>query len=168
VSSRKGYLTGCVEKRISLAFVPPSLAERMLYLCWPTKTVLRVLLTGADVLHHYPSRATHYQASDILIYPLTDALMTALAYQKAILATNLPGFQEVLRDEETALLVDYGDVDTYASTLSWLIRHPEERERLALGVAASGDFNSWTRIARKTQQCCASVLQLARQKVLSS
>ena len=43
-----------VEKEISISFVPTPLAERMLHLDWPTKTSLRVLLTGADALRHYP------------------------------------------------------------------------------------------------------------------
>jgi len=110
---------------------------------------------------------TYYQASDILVYPYSTittsgALMTALAYQKAIVATNLPAFQEVLRDEETALLVDYCDVDALARCIRRLIRDPKERERLALGVATSGDFNSWSRIAGRTRQCYASVLNSAR------
>jgi amino acid adenylation domain-containing protein len=42
-----------VRHEISISFVPTPLAERMLHLDWPAKTALRVLLTGADVLHHY-------------------------------------------------------------------------------------------------------------------
>lgn len=114
---------------------------------------------------------TYYRAADVAIYPYRDvttsgALMTALAYRKAIVATNLPGFREVLRDKETALLIDYGDVGALASALSGLIRNPKERERLALGVASAGNFNSWSRIARETRQCYASVLQERRAKSL--
>lgn len=43
-----------VEKEISISFVPTPVAERMLYLEWPSKIALRILLTGADTLHHYP------------------------------------------------------------------------------------------------------------------
>jgi amino acid adenylation domain-containing protein len=43
-----------VEHEISISFVPTPLAERMLHLDWPAKTALRTMLTGADVLHHYP------------------------------------------------------------------------------------------------------------------
>ncbi len=115
---------------------------------------------------------TYYQASDILVYPYrtvttSGALMTALAYQKAIVATKLPAFQEILRDEETALLVDYSDVDALASSLRRLIRDPKERERLAFGVASSGDLNSWTRIARRTRQCYASALLSGRPEAIS-
>jgi len=43
-----------VQERVSLAFVPTPLAERLIFLTWPVATELRVLLTGADTLHHYP------------------------------------------------------------------------------------------------------------------
>lgn len=44
-----------VSKRITLAFVPTPIAERMITLEWPRQTALRLLLTGADTLRSYPS-----------------------------------------------------------------------------------------------------------------
>ena len=44
-----------VAQRISITFLATPLAELMLSLNWPTHTALRILLTGADTLHHYPS-----------------------------------------------------------------------------------------------------------------
>jgi amino acid adenylation domain-containing protein len=43
-------------QRITIAFVPTPLAERLLTVRpkWPRKTDLRILLTGGDTLHHYP------------------------------------------------------------------------------------------------------------------
>jgi glycosyltransferase involved in cell wall biosynthesis len=115
---------------------------------------------------------TYYQASDLLVYPYKEvttsgALMTALAYEKPIVATNLPAFQEVLRDQENALLVNYGDVNALANSLRRLIQEPKERERLARGVASSDNFNSWSRIAKKTRQCYTSVLRNAREESVS-
>ena len=43
-----------VREKITIAFVPTPLAERMMKLSWPAETRLRFLLTGADTLHHYP------------------------------------------------------------------------------------------------------------------
>jgi|HubBroStandDraft_6_1064221.scaffolds.fasta_scaffold04785_3 amino acid adenylation domain-containing protein len=45
-----------VEMGITISFVPTLLAERLITLSWPAHTALRALLTGADVLHHYPSQ----------------------------------------------------------------------------------------------------------------
>jgi amino acid adenylation domain-containing protein len=40
--------------QITISFLPTPLAEQLLDLDWPPETALRFLLTGADVLHHYP------------------------------------------------------------------------------------------------------------------
>jgi amino acid adenylation domain-containing protein len=40
---------------ITITFVPTALAERLMALEWPTEAALRVLLTGADTLHQFPS-----------------------------------------------------------------------------------------------------------------
>jgi amino acid adenylation domain-containing protein len=41
-------------QRITVSFVPTPIAQRILFLDWPTETPLRFLLTGADVLQQYP------------------------------------------------------------------------------------------------------------------
>jgi amino acid adenylation domain-containing protein len=41
---------------ITIGFLPTPLAEQIMRLDWPAKSSLRVLLTGADTLHHYPPR----------------------------------------------------------------------------------------------------------------
>jgi non-ribosomal peptide synthetase component F len=44
-----------VAQRITVSFIPTAMAEVIMALEWPTQIALRVLLTGADTLHHYPS-----------------------------------------------------------------------------------------------------------------
>jgi amino acid adenylation domain-containing protein len=41
---------------ITIGFLPTPLAEQVMTLEWPRKSSLRLLLTGADTLHHYPPR----------------------------------------------------------------------------------------------------------------
>jgi len=41
-------------QRITVSFVPTPIAQRLIFLDWPTETPLRFLLTGADVLQQYP------------------------------------------------------------------------------------------------------------------
>ena len=50
-----------VSQRITISFLPTPLAERVIRLDWPANTALRVLLTGADTLHHYPPRKLPFQ-----------------------------------------------------------------------------------------------------------
>ncbi len=44
-----------VAERITVTFLPTAMAERIMALAWPTHTTLRVLLTGGEALHRYPS-----------------------------------------------------------------------------------------------------------------
>jgi len=44
-----------LQQRITISFVPTTLAERMMTLEWPSQSALRALLTGADTLHRYPA-----------------------------------------------------------------------------------------------------------------
>lgn len=116
---------------------------------------------------------TYYQAADVVVYPYkavttSGALMTAVAYGKAIVATRLPAFREALCDEETALLVSYGDVDGLANALVRLIRDRKERGRLGSAVpAANNSDQSWSRIAKATRRCYASVLQDSRARAVA-
>ena len=43
-----------LRRDITISFVPTPLAERLITLSWPSSTSLRILLTGADVLHRFP------------------------------------------------------------------------------------------------------------------
>ena len=46
---------------ITITFIPTALAELLLDLDWPSQTPLRILLTGADVLHRYPPKRLPFQ-----------------------------------------------------------------------------------------------------------
>jgi amino acid adenylation domain-containing protein len=50
-----------IAAKISIAFAPTLVAERLMELEWPSKTDLRFLLTGGDVLHAYPPRNLPFQ-----------------------------------------------------------------------------------------------------------
>jgi amino acid adenylation domain-containing protein len=49
------------EQAVSITFVPTPMAERLIDLEWPVNGALRVLLTGADTLHHYPPANLRFQ-----------------------------------------------------------------------------------------------------------
>lgn len=44
-----------LDNTITITFLPTVLAESVIALDWPSRTPLRYLLTGADMLHHYPA-----------------------------------------------------------------------------------------------------------------
>ena len=105
-----------------------------------------------------------YQAADVLVYPYkagttSGALLTGLQYGKAIVATRLPFFEEYLKDEETALLVDYGDVEALARFLQTLIQQPAERARIANAlIQQSSQGINWQEIAKKTREVYETTL----------
>ncbi len=104
------------------------------------------------------------QAADILVYPYRDitqsgALFTGMSAGKAIVATNVGGFTETLRDGETGRIVEFGDTEQLAATLTDLLTDPSLRAKM--GRAVKRDLQerfSWEKIAEQTQECYQSVL----------
>jgi amino acid adenylation domain-containing protein len=64
-----------VEHQITITFLPTPLAESVMALEWAPTTSLRLLLTGADTLHHYPSPALPFAV--INNYGPTEATVVA-------------------------------------------------------------------------------------------
>lgn len=143
-----------------------ALRERVSALGLESSVSLHLRYLGDEELPVY------FGAADIAVYPYkavttSGALMTAVAYGKAIVASNLPAFEEVLSQAETApLLVEYGDVDAFAEVLKRLIDNPDERERAAHSTARLNDTNSWDAIAKKTRRCYATVLQAKKARTI--
>lgn len=115
---------------------------------------------------------SYYKAADIVVYPYkaittSGALMTGIAQRKAIVATSLAPFRELLEHGKNALLCDYGDIQGLASALRCLIENPELRHRLADEAAAlSCGEQTWREIAARTRDCYLSVTgRLERSKV---
>jgi glycosyltransferase involved in cell wall biosynthesis len=107
-----------------------------------------------------------YRAADVVVYPYraittSGALATGLALGKAIIASDLPVFRELLIDRENALLVDPQDSNELARVLIELIQNSTLREHLAEKVR---DMNfgdqTWSLIAEKTLQAYERVLPL--------
>lgn len=108
--------------------------------------------------------ASYYDAADILVYPYSQittsgALMTGIGYGKAVVASDLVAFEQVLQHEKNALLAPYGDVAGWASALLRLASDPGLRARLAQGLAADRSFTpSWTEIASRTRRVYEQLL----------
>jgi amino acid adenylation domain-containing protein len=50
-----------ISHEITICFLPTPLAERVMTLEWPRKVCLRIMLTGADTLHHFPPSNLPFQ-----------------------------------------------------------------------------------------------------------
>jgi glycosyltransferase involved in cell wall biosynthesis len=105
-----------------------------------------------------------YRASSVVVYPYraittSGALATGLALGKAIVASDLPVFRELLIDRENAFLVDPQNSVELAGALIKLTQDRVLREQFAQKVREMnfGD-QSWLSIAKKTVQTYESVL----------
>jgi phosphatidyl-myo-inositol dimannoside synthase len=65
---------------------------------------------------------------------LPNVLLEALASGCAVIASDIPGIRNVIKDHQDGLLVRSGDIDELSSAMVELFRNPELRERL--GTAA--------------------------------
>ena len=107
-----------------------------------------------------------FEGADILAYPYREitssgALMTGLSFDKAVIASGLPAFRELLTHDENAWLVTPGDSAALAEGLERLLSDPALRTRLAEGVAAwrSADSDQgWQAVAQATVACYRDAL----------
>jgi amino acid adenylation domain-containing protein len=94
-----------VAERITITFLPTALAERMLQIDWPRDTALRILLTGADALHHRPSARLPFQL--INNYGPTECTVVATSgrVETAEAAKGTPSIGKAI-DGATARILD--------------------------------------------------------------
>lgn len=102
----------------------------------------RVKLPGAAQHSDLPA---FYRRAEIVAVPsitdlsgnrdgLPNVLLEALASGCAVIASDIPGIRNVIKDHHDGLLVRSGDIDSLSSAMVELFRDPELRERL--GAAA--------------------------------
>jgi len=100
----------------------------------------RVRFTGVVAREKVPELVA---AFDIALQPAVVAyasplkLFEYLALAKVIVAPRQPNIEEVLTDEENALLFDAGDPDALGRTLTRLCADPALRARIAAGAGAT-------------------------------
>jgi glycosyltransferase involved in cell wall biosynthesis len=110
----------------------------------------------------------YHAASDILAYPYRDitqsgALVAGMRHGAPIIATRLPGFEEILEDAKTGRLVPPQDTSALAEALIGLIQDPEARKRQGKEVRRRWEQKikkeaSWDQVARMTLECYQSLL----------
>ncbi len=97
-----------------------------------------------------------YRAAAAVVYPYraittSGALATGLSLGKAVIASRLPVFEELLTDGENALLIDPHDAEELGGTILRLASDPQLRSTLEGAVAAMRfSERSWQGIARDT------------------
>ena len=77
-------------------------------------------------------------------------LSAALGHGRPVVATTVGGFDEVVADGRTGLLVPPRDSPALAAAILRLIREPGLRDHLAQGAAEAGSAASWDAVAQTT------------------
>ena len=98
----------------------------------------------------------YFRRADVVALPYrtidqSGVLYTALAFEKAMVLSDVGGFGEVARDHDAARLVPPGDADALRTALTELVTDPAARADLETkaAAAAAGPY-SWDSIARTT------------------
>lgn len=95
-----------VANKISVTFLPTALAEQMLQLAWPSGTMLRILLTGAEALRRRPAAGLPF----LLVNNYGPTECTVVATSGTVLpdpsATQPPSIGRAIDDTEIHILDD--------------------------------------------------------------
>jgi glycosyltransferase involved in cell wall biosynthesis len=129
----------------------------------------RVLMPGRVPHERIPGV---YALTDILVYPRRSMRLTelvtplkpleALAMRKAVVASDVGGHRELLRDAETGLLFPGGDVAALAERIARLLNDQPLRERLAeQGRQWVLQEHSWQKTTAPYETIYARVLERA-------
>jgi teichuronic acid biosynthesis glycosyltransferase TuaC len=94
----------------------------------------RVWLLGAQPMERIPQLISY---ADVLAIPsykeaLSQAAVEALACEVPVVATNVGGIPEVVKHNETGLLITPGDVAALSEALRWMLLHKDKAKRFAM------------------------------------
>jgi phosphatidylinositol alpha-mannosyltransferase len=96
----------------------------------------------------------YYRTADVCCVPSTGfesfgiVLLEAMASGTPVVASNIPGYREVLTDGKEGRLVPPGDVDELASAVIALLNDPERRQQMGRAGQATAQQYRWETIAR--------------------
>jgi len=87
-----------------------------------------------------------------------NALLEAMAMGRPVLATDVGGIPELVRDGRDGLLVPRGTT-AIAEALVGLLRDPDERARMAVSARQRAETFTWDAVVRETEAVYQDVLQ---------
>ncbi|WP_456388785.1 glycosyltransferase family 4 protein [Profundibacter sp.] len=104
-----------------------------------------------------------FEAADIVVLPYisgwnSGVLASAFGFGKPVVATRVGGFDEVVQDGETGLLVAPDDASALTQALRRVLSDPALHKRLKHGAAKEGARTSWGELAAQTSDVYEAIL----------
>jgi glycosyltransferase involved in cell wall biosynthesis len=143
--------------RLKTMAVSLGLGERVTFTGWVAPAEVARHLTAADVLV-LPNSATALSAR----YSSPLKMFEYLAAGRPIVASDLPAFREVLRDEANALLVPADDASALASAIRRLSEDQELAQRIAETAYAEARAYGWDARAARLESLLRQVVDESR------
>jgi phosphatidylinositol alpha-mannosyltransferase len=125
----------------------------------------RVHLLGRVSDHVLP---TYYAAADVFVAPALGSesfgivLVEAMAAGLPIVASDIPGYREVVRDRREALLVPSGDHAALADAIQHLFEHPEDARALSAAGRVRARRYDWDAILATLERTYGEALGAPR------
>ncbi len=116
---------------------------------------------------HVPDVAARLVEADILVRPsLTEglplAVLEAMASRVCVIASDVPGNSDLIRDGINGLLVPARNVTGLAGAIRAMIEDPARRRHLAAGGHETARAYSWERVAAATGELLAATTRRNR------
>lgn len=108
-------------------------------------------------------KALFYKSADIFAFPSFSEIfgivnLEAMACGIPIVASNVGGIPDVVKDEENGLLVPPGDSEVLADVIIYLLENEDVREKMGQNGRDKVKDYSWDRIAKETEKVYYEVL----------
>jgi glycosyltransferase involved in cell wall biosynthesis len=122
------------------------------------------LLSSVRFLGHQTDVSKFYSIADLFVLPsktegMSNSLLEAMAAGLPVVASNVGGNKDVIRDQQSGFLVDWEDTTLCAETLLTLLSDMELRQRIGNAARRQVSAFAMSNVAQRYHGLYQAVLQ---------